>query len=97
MPLAPTESARLYEIINLYINTIPDITKTIRENLHTKQTYNDDEQYIIGFVQGCIITHFLLNLKYQYGKNLKVDEKKQLYDIIFEKIDAITGKLHEAD
>jgi hypothetical protein len=97
MPLTTTETSRLYEIINLYTGTITEIVKTIRENLHTKETYNDDEGYITGFVHGCIITHYLLNLKYQYGKDLKVDEKKQVYDIIFEKIDAITNKMHEAE
>lgn len=95
MPLSPEENTRLYEIINLYANSTPSIVKTIRENLHTKQTYTDDYQFITGFVQGSIITHYLLNLKYQFGKDLKVDEKKQVYDIVFEKIDAITGKMHE--
>ena len=97
MPLTTTETSRLYEIINLYTGTITEIVKTVRENLHTKETYNDDEGYITGFVNGCIITHYLLNLKYQYGKDLKIDEKKQVYDIIFEKIDAITNKIHEAE
>jgi len=94
MPLTPTETSRLYEIINLYTNTITEIVKTVRENLHTKETYKDDEGYITGFVSGCIITHYLLNLKYQYGKDLKIDEKKQVYDVLFEKIEAITSKMH---
>jgi hypothetical protein len=95
MPLSPEENTRLYEIINLYANSTPSIVKTIRENLHTKQTYTDDDQFITGFVHGSIITHYLLNLKYQFGKDLKVDEKKQVYDIVFEKIDVITGRMHE--
>ena len=95
MSLAPEENTRLYEIINLYTNSIPGIAKTIRENLHTNQTYTDDEQYITGFVHGSIITHYLLNMKYQFGKELKDNEKRQVYDIVFEKIDAITSKMHE--
>jgi hypothetical protein len=97
MPLTTTETSRLYEIINLYTGTITEIVKTVRENLHTKEFYNDDEGYITGFVHGCRITHYLLNLKYQYGKDLKVDEKKQVYDVLFEKIDIITAKMHEAE
>ena len=75
MPLTPAETERLYEIINLYTDSITEILKTIRDGLHTKETYQDDEEYITGFVHGCIITHYLLNLKYQYGRELKVDEK----------------------
>jgi hypothetical protein len=97
MPLTTTETSRLYEIINLYTGTITEIVKTVRENLHTKEFYNDDEGYITGFFHGCMITHYLLNLKYQYGKDLKVDEKKQVYDVLFEKIDIITAKMHEAE
>jgi hypothetical protein len=48
-------------------------------------------------VSGCIITHYLLNLKYQFGKDLKIDEKKQVYDVLFEKIEAITSKMHGAE
>ena len=97
MPLATAETERLYEIINLYTDSITEILKTIRDGLHTKETYQDDEEYITGFVHGCIITHYLLNLKYQYGRELKVDEKKQVYEIIFEKTDAITSKIRESD
>jgi hypothetical protein len=39
----------------------------------------------------------LLNLKYQYGRELKVDEKKQVYEIIFGKTDVITSKIRESD
>lgn len=97
MPLTPAETERLYEIINLYTDTITEILKTIRDGLHTKETYQDDEEYITGFVHGCIITHYLLKLKYQYGRELKVDEKKQVYDAIFEKTDVITSKIREVD
>jgi hypothetical protein len=97
MPLTPAETERLYEIINLYTDSITEILKTIRDGLHTKETYQDDEEYITGFVHGCIITHYLLNLKYQYGRELKVDEKKQVYEIIFERTDVITSKIRESD
>ncbi len=96
MTLTSAETERLYEIINLYTNTIDEILKTIRAGLHTKKTYQDDEEYITGFVHGGIITHYLLNLKYQYGRELKVDEKKQVYEAIFEKTEGITSKIREA-
>ena len=77
MPLAPAETERLYEIINLYTDSITEILNTIRDGLHTKETYQDDEEYITGFVHGCIITHYLLNLKYQYGRDSKLMKKSK--------------------
>ena len=97
MPLTPGETERLYEIINLYTDSITEIIKTTQDGLHAKETYQDDEEYITGFVHGCIVTHYLLNLKYQYGRELKVDEKKQAYEVIFEKTDVITSKIRELD